>query len=101
MLCLDNLKRAEWSGVEWRGMNWNRYFIPLFGYFMMERNKLLISLFGKWMEQNCNYIIKVVPFHCIHPKLGGNEKLEEWVVLDEMSFIIFHFIPFTYYKTKQ
>jgi hypothetical protein len=40
-----------------------------------------------------------IPFDT--PQIGRNEKLKEWVVLDGMSSIILHFIPFIFYKTKQ
>lgn len=36
--------------MERDGTEWDRYFIPLFGYFTIEWNKLSILLFGKWME---------------------------------------------------
>jgi len=34
---------------------WNKNYIPPFGYFMTERNKLCIPLFGKWIEWNKLY----------------------------------------------
>lgn len=49
---LDTLKWTEQNGMkqnrmEWNGTEWNRASIPLFAYFMMERNKTSIPLFGK------------------------------------------------------
>jgi len=42
----------ERSGMEWSRAEWERDFIPLFGYFMTERNKIVIPLFGKRTEWN-------------------------------------------------
>ena len=38
--------------MEWNGMEWSREPIPLFGYYVMERNKFTFPLFGKLMEWN-------------------------------------------------
>jgi len=37
-LCLDNLKLTERNGTEGNRAEWNKDFIPLFGYFTMEWN---------------------------------------------------------------
>jgi len=40
----------EHNGMERSGMEWNREFIPLFGYSMMEWNKFTFLLFEKLTE---------------------------------------------------
>jgi hypothetical protein len=42
--------------VEWDGAEWNKYSIPLFGYFKKESNKID----GKWW-----YEMKFIPYYSI------------------------------------
>jgi hypothetical protein len=40
----------EYDGMGWNGAEWNKCFVPLFGYFTTEWNEIFIPSFGKWTE---------------------------------------------------
>ena len=42
----------EHGGMEWNGMEWYKFALPLFGYFRMEQSKATTPLFGKSTEWN-------------------------------------------------
>jgi hypothetical protein len=87
---LMEYNEMERSGIEWSWMVWSRmkYFIPLFGYFMKEKNKIK----GMWW-----YEMKFIPFYFIPlrsiPLFFFKSK--QW------NIILFHSTQFRYILSIQ